>query len=72
MLNIILDDSIIHLEKIWIDLVKIVSRLLFDYKKGESEEEAERLNTIEYGEEEEVVVNRKRRRTTIHYDERKI
>jgi hypothetical protein len=74
LLNIILDDSIIHLEKIWIELVKIVSKLLFDYKKGETEEDAERLNTIEYGEgdEEETLVNRKKRRTTIHYDERKI
>lgn len=74
LLNIILDDSIIHLEKIWMEVVKIVSRLLFDYKKGETEEEAERLNTIEYGEgdEEESLVNRKKRRTTIHYDERKI
>ena len=56
------------------EVVKIVSRLLFDYKKGETEEEAERLNTIEYGEgdEEESLVNRKKRRTTIHYDERKI
>ena len=37
----------------WMELVKIVSKLLFEYKKGETEEEAERLNTIEYGEGEE-------------------
>ena len=37
LLNIVLDDSIIHLEKIWRQLVGIISDLLFEYKVGESE-----------------------------------
>jgi len=53
-----------------------VSQLLFEYKRGESEEEAERLNTIDYGEgegdEDEGLVNRKKRRTTIHYETKRI